>query len=155
MRTNWQSVILGSLIACLHLCGCQQLWDSANRVPFQADASNILKKAGVEPQITMAHMVGTSRAAVAEFSISEADFKKLISTLQLEKVSRIPPDFTAKDSPLLDSYLHGSDNVEAYSTTEERPSTLKLEGGSAFEYAVFLYNSRSGKACLLTCYAYG
>ena len=155
MRTNWRAAIPGALITCLYLCGCQQLWDSANRVPFQADATSILKKAGVEPQITMAHMVGTSRAAVAEFTISEADFKKLIAALQLEKVSRLPPDFTAKDSPLLDSYLHGSDNVEVYSTTEARPSTLKLDGGSAFEYAVFLYNSRSGKACLLTCYAYG
>ncbi len=156
MRKNWLISTLSASVVCLSLCSCATLWNLGNVSSFQTDVENILKNAGVETKITTAHMVDTTRAAVAEFAITADDFKKVVSALQLEKAERIPSDFKGNDSPILESYLKGgAENIEAYSTTTPRPGSLKLSSGSSFEYAVLLYDSRAGKACLLTCYAYG
>ena len=145
-------------LACLLPIGCGPLWNAANRSGLEADVRELLKRAAVVPQHLECRMVGSTRAAACSLSMSPTETASVIRTLALESIH---PSSEAS-SPLARLIAHAGPSCVAGTSAQlaafgiaGRPSSLRLPGGSAFEYLILTINASTGQACVQVSYSYG
>ncbi|MFM7361524.1 MAG: hypothetical protein ACKO8I_07165 [Cyanobacteriota bacterium] len=145
---------LGSLL----LIGCAALWNPAQRGGLDADVHQLLSAAGVTPAQLDCRMLGATRDGECTLRLPPSAAGALIRGLRLEA---IPADAAATSSLSLLVRLKGPGCAAALSGpierhgSADRPALLRLAGGSAFEYLLLSFDSRSQQACLQVSYAYG
>lgn len=138
--------------------GCGSLLIVVNRSSFERDILKLLKQAAVVPKQIHCRMVGSTRDGVCSLRLSPLEHEAIIRSLKLEA-------FTS--SAAVDSYLamlvaqHDNSCVSGNSedlvtlAIAQRPTQLRLPGGSAFEYLILTFNKSTEEACLRTSYSYG
>ena len=145
---------LGGLL----LIGCAALWNPVQRGGLDADVRQLLRRAGVTPAQLDCRMLGATRDGECSLRLAPSDAGALIRSLKLEA---IPADAAATSSLSLLVRLKGPGCAAALSGPierhgiEGRPASLRLMGGSAFEYLLLSVDPRSQRACLQVSYAYG
>lgn len=103
-------------------------------------------------------MLGATRDGECSLRLAPSAAGALIRGLKLEA---IPADAAATSSLSLLVRLKGPGCAAALSGPierhgiEGRPASLRLMGGSAFEYLLLSFDPRSQRACLQVSYAYG
>lgn len=142
----------------LLLIGCAALLNSVQRGGLDADVRQLLRGAGVKPAQLDFRMLGATRDGECALRLPPSDAGALIRTLKLEAIPADPAS-TSSLSQLV--RFKGSGCAAAFSSPSERhgsagrPASLRLPGGSAFEYLLLSSDPRSQRACLQVSYAYG
>lgn len=132
------------------------VWNLANAPGAKADIETVLRdNAGVDLQISNAHMIGATRQACAEVDLSGEKCASIVQRLGLKEftVADTPVLFHADGCPLYDKFKNG-DPIKAYKI-DGRPDSLRLKSGSAFESLYLFYQSETNKCCIVVDYAYG
>lgn len=149
---------LSSVLASLLLVGCDSLWDAANRPRLEADVRELFKTAGVVPRHLECRMVGSTRDAFCSFRMSPPESASVIHALGLELVQSSPGEASA----LARLAAHAGPNCAVSGAAppatfgiEGRPGSLRLPGGSAFEYLLLTLDERTGQACVQVSYSFG
>ncbi len=145
-------------LACLLFVGCEPLWNAANRSGLESDVRQLLETAAVVPQHLECRMVGSTRDASCSLRLSSSETASVIHTLALERIHPSPESpsplarLIARAGP---SCVSGSSaSLEAFGIAG-RPGSLRLPGGSAFEYLLLTVNPSTGQACVQVSYSYG
>ena len=149
---------LHSSLVCLLVAGCVPLLNVANLSGFESDVGKILKKTAVEPRQLDCGMVASTRDGECNFSISRSEAEAIICALKLESV----PSSSKSGSYLahLVDQLRprcvaiGPGDLVSFGLPGG-PKTLRLPGGTAFEYLTMTVNKSTGKDCLQTSHSYG
>jgi hypothetical protein len=145
-------------LAILLLTGCESLWNVTNRSGLEADVREVLKTAAVKPQRLQCRMVGPTRNGACSLPLSPTETASVLRTLALESIQ------TSSESPSPHSELiaHAGPSCVAGAPRPivtfgrgNRPDTLRLPSGTAFEYLLLTINPLTGQACVQVSYAYG
>lgn len=145
-------------LAFLLLTGCESLWTITNRTGLEADVRELLKTAAVEPQHLDCRMVGTTRKAACSLRLSPPETTSVIRTLALESIP------TSSENPSPQAWLIAQAGPSCVADTSRpivrfgrgnRPNSLRLPSGTAFEYLLLTVNTSTGQACVQVSYSYG
>ena len=145
-------------LACLLLTGCESPWTISNRSGLEADVRELLKTAAVEPQHLDCRMVGTTRKAACSLRLSPPDTESVIRALALESI----PTSSENSSPQAQLIAHAGPSCVAETARPivtfglgNRPNSLRLSSGTAFEHLLLTINKSTGQACVQVSYSYG
>ncbi len=145
-------------LACLLLTGCASLWTVTNRSGLDADVRELLKTADVEPQHLDCRMVGTTRKAACSLRLSPPQTASVIRALALASIQTS----SETSSPQAGLVAHAGPSCVADTSGPiatfgrgNRPSSVRLASGTAFEYLLLTINKSTGQACVQVSYAYG
>jgi hypothetical protein len=145
-------------VGCLLAAGCGSLLIDVNRSSFERDMRQLLKQSAVVPKQIQCRMVGTTRDGVCSLRLSPLEHEAIIRSLKLEAVTSSSPvdSYLAQlvDQPN-NSCVPGNSGDLVTFAIAERPTQLRLSGGSAFEYLILTVNKSTEEACLRTAYSYG
>ncbi|MBW4530629.1 MAG: hypothetical protein KME02_08090 [Aphanothece saxicola GSE-SYN-MK-01-06B] len=142
----------------LLLAGCQPLWNAANQSALKADVRALLKKAAVEPQHLACRMVDLTRNATCTLRMSSSETASVVRTLALKSIQRSssPPAPHAQRMELAGrSCVAGTTGSIITFGLGNRPGSLRLSSGTAFESLMLSFNQSTGQACVQVSYAYG
>jgi len=133
------------LALALSTAGCEGLWNAANRRGAEKDAATLLARHGVVVKDLACRMEGTTRAASCTGLLGPGEAEKAAAALGLG---------------LLDDRTLGRGDVGCIGFPWRRglwgrPASLRLEGGTAFDWFVLGLDPATGKACLAFSYSYG
>ncbi len=142
----------------LLLTGCESLWTITNRLEFEADVRKLLKTAAVEPQHLDCRMVGTTRKAACSLRLSPPETASVIRALELESIQTSPQTSSAQARLI----AHAGPSCMADTSKPivrfgrgNRPNSLRLPSGTAFDYLLLTVNTSTGQACVQASYSYG
>jgi hypothetical protein len=142
----------------LLLTGCESLWNLTNRSGLEADVRALLKTAAVEPQYLDCRMVGTTRKAACSLRLSPRQTSSVIRTLALESI----PTSSENSSPQAQLIALADPSCVAELSRPivrfglgNRPNSLRLSSGTAFDYLLLTINTSTGQACVQISYSYG
>lgn len=146
---------LGIGLLALFPAGC-----AVNRMQLERDVRELLAGCGVEPASLRASMGSRTRTGITVFPVTAAEVAAVASGLGLEEIPADAGDgdvtdwladgTSQYDHPLLDRPA----GVRIY-RSDRRPDSLRLAGGSSFEYALLFWDEANGEALLQLSYAYG
>ncbi len=142
----------------LLLTGCESLWDLTNRSGLEADVRALLKSAAVEPQHLECRMVGTTRKAACSLRLSPPETASVIRALALESI-QTSPEISSPQARLIahagPSCMADTSRPSVRFGRGNRPNSLRLPSGTAFDYLLLTVNMSTGQACVQVSYSYG
>ncbi|WP_216906047.1 hypothetical protein [Synechococcus sp. CCY 0621] len=145
-------------LAVLLLNGCESLWTITNRSGLEADVRELLKTAAVEPQHLNCRMVGSTRNAACSLRLSSPEAASVIRALALEGIQAS----SESSSPQARLIAHAGPSCVADRSRPivtygrgNRPTSLRLASGTAFEYLLLTINKSTAQACVQVSYSYG
>jgi hypothetical protein len=145
-------------LAVLLLTGCASLWTITNRSGLEADVRALLKTATVAPQHLDCRMVGTTRKAACSLRLSPPETAAVIRALALESI----PTSSETSSPQARLIAHAGPSCVAETSRPvvrfglgNRPNSLRLPSGTAFDELLLTINTSTGQACVQVSYSYG
>ena len=140
---------------------CNVLWDAATRGSLREDIAEILAGADVPVTCSACHMHGTTRTGYCLFRDDRRQVETMAASLGMDgpylvgmgQAPDVPP--LPPDSPCLaQTPSSAPDEVLAY-LIEGRPSVLRTDDGSQFEYMLITLDVSSSSACVEVSYSYG
>lgn len=145
-------------LAVLLLSGCKSLWTITNRSGLEADVRELLKTAAVEPQHLDCRMVGSTRHASCSLRLSPPEAASVIRALALEGIQTSSEPSSPQARLIADTgpscVADTSRPIVTYGRGN-RPTSLRLASGTAFDYLLLSINKSTAQACVQISYSYG
>jgi hypothetical protein len=138
--------------------GCSR----ANVMGLRRDLAEISSRFSVDLKGPQCKMVGHTRTGYCISPISNEGVASLISGLNLSRLNGKADEINASDIGSLD-FDNGCRKEGPFTDISKmeihgihnRPDSLRMKDGSAFQYLLLFHNQTTGEVCIQVSYSYG
>lgn len=144
------------LAATVLLTGCSAAFGFFTARSMKGDLEELFQMREVSVPLQSCKMINNSRMGYCLTEASEGDLETLIKAFELQEVTSPPPIITSKDFFAgCGGVLPGTQGNKMYASYGNRPESLRLAPGKAFDSLLLYISSNNQVSCIQISVAFG